>query len=235
MAAPSLSVAGAFFEVARSGSAVWAGSTLALDFGVAGSATWSYDTEMEAAPAADLYGVCASIVDWGNAAARPWSGTVTLAWQVLDRAPGLGVQVTATGAGSWTPAGGLATFAAWSTVVSGGSISTPSLSTAAGTLEATPGIGNYVPRQDGVGSYSARGSFLTGVGALAAKRPWLRFVLEEAATARMGEVLRTLSSPRRGHVYDTAADTWRQLSLGGLTRNRPGRAPIYRVEWEVLG
>lgn len=235
MATPTADVAGVLFEVARSGSTVWAGSTLACDFGGANTDTWDYDTEMSEAPAADLYDVASSIVDWGNDAGRPWTGAITFSWSITDRDPGLGVTVTASSSGAWTPSGGLATFAAWSTTPSAASISTPALSVVAGSVLCTPSVGNVTKWQGPGRGYSPRSSYQTGTAATSAGRGYFNLVLDEQHTAKMGEVLRTLSSPRRGHIYTTHLDTWLQLTLGAASAEVADRTGIYRVSFEVQG
>ena len=220
--------AGLCVRIAGNGSAVWAGSTLGINYG--GLETWDYDTDV-ALDAASLVDVAQSVVDWANDAGRGWAGVLTLAYSVsASTNGGWLVTFTASDTATWTPSADFATLTGVPGSPPGGA-TLVGTSRAAGTCHGPVALTGHVRQPAEGGVLSAGGAWLLESQRASLTRPDCSMALDEAEQHALADALEIAASPRQAHVWDTVSDAWILCSLGRVSVSR--EAQFYRVGAEV--
>lgn len=212
----------------------WAGADLEVDAGGAGTDTWDFDTRFGGVPEASHYSVITDIVDWGNDAARPWSGSLTLSWSQASDTGRWTLTLAATSSVDWSPSTELQDLMRWAA----GPTTSTSIASAGGLT------GTWSPSEwrfagweqwnQGIGVVSRSGGFAAGHGNLSPRRPEVKAVATDVEVLALTEAFKVATSPRRGHFYHLSDDAWRFAAMGKLGRVSERRG-LFRVTMGVLG
>ena len=222
---------GFYLRVQGDGTAVWAGSTLAVTNG-SGTDTWTFNTQF-GLPRASAYDVVADFVTWHNDGARPWTGVATTSWAVGTTTAQGKVQVTLASdvSTTWNGSADLLTLMDW-TNATATSIGNGTAG-AFGTVDVQLSVRNYIEHDKSAGVFSISNSWINGSGQFATRRPLVSGFLTELESLAMSDALKSAATPRQAVVYEKHGAAFRVLDLGDVTLNR-GR-DLYSVDLAVLG
>jgi len=214
---------GLAFEVRTAGGFAWVDAEIAITVSPDPAETWKF-VERFTDNRASLRDVAEDFVAWANDASRAWFGTHVFDYALdhtrADRRLSVTLSADASVA-AWTPN---AAFAFLSGVASSAaaSLSLPSSTAAAGTVDTEFAVVNYWKRDVVSPIVSADGAMRAGAASAASRRPGVSATSSAQAAHALQLATREASAPRRAWIYQHASpgepsEGWRFVAVGNTT------------------
>lgn len=172
---------------------------------------------------------CAALldfVDWYSDPGRPWTDAVSIVW----------LQVDGDARVRWELEAGLSLTYAWSSDAQAalGCGASDGDGIMPGSIQPSGGWGMSAPllRRGLQGRSGAQGAIRPGLAHWGPVRPVCEGLFDFSGALLLQEVLAQSANPRRCWVQDTGG-TWRQYTLGAVTRER--RSILWAVTLELAG
>lgn len=206
----------------------WTSATLQVNAGGFGTDTFTPATDN-----ATAYAVQQEFITWGNAGARPWTGSVTFTGAVLETLnPWLGIELVSSVSVTWTANADMQTLMGFPASLA--SVSFKSTSGVLSSVDCIIAVRNWAQRVDGAGPHSKVGAWAINSQALSLHMPAIDLLMTEAEDGALRDALRDSSDPRTAHLYRVPTDEWVSVSLGPAVPTKSG-ADFYRATLQGIG